>query len=1104
MEPLLSPPPPGNPKKSAFAESPPILSSVPASDPGEAPKKEQPKSVTGFMENFLNDGWDLAKGLYEIIPSTVKSYQQNVPYILKNLDAVTPKMIGNAAVDTAKDVGKAIAEPYQKYGASVVYHKPVTFAGDLITVLTLGGGSLKNAGKIAMASGGYTATAKAAAKAAMVGLEAASTEERLAAAMKAVAAVQDKSKAFRLYEAGKFLEELPGQLARKGIDLSVEAATGGKVNLAKRREFLFKKGTEQGRMLQKIQGDVEGVVSKIDALTPEEKELFHKARTLGDAPGVGVPDAALTPKVKEALDAYTELVNKVDPNMVDHGITEFYKSRSYLNAETAENTLAKKFALEAWDDVSPQKVAEARELIKKMRLEGKRAPVYGQNVFIDDAGKTLSADTLLDDMITGGKKMREGKINPLEAMKGAAGYTKDPSIYVREMIKNFRTTESKARLAERLLESPELIKARNAAAPGMKAESIPEGIHRKYYEDPIRAQALKNITDPTIQRLLKWEYTKNNSSLIKVYDRMHSLFARSATMYNPKWVTGNIVGDAVLGMLAGSDWMEGMRQLKAGNMPSQIAAKNATLSTREITMPAGRLKTAVNYLPEKAADVAGYVDQATRAGIITKEVGRRMKEVAVSFEGSAATFEDVLRSSDRFSDVQVQMRLLEERAARRSLDVRTRDRQIAALQQREAALSAKLEASEVQKNAKRQQKISPLSEQASSMEAEGQRIWPADYKHSEQAQKVEALRTKAEALKQKAILGNTGEPGFEKGMRKLEDTRQRIVNLTKERDLIVRDITDDLAKSGELEKLVPGLRQQVDILRPAVERANAFVGDYLALDGFEQGVMRRIIPFFPWAKAMSMLAFRLPFIAPVKSFAWNRFSDALSTLTNDPSLPDDFKGRVPVAVTKDGKTVWVKLTTYSPFESLKTSQVAGVPVPGMFNIAERNPFIGLAFKFFGGKTIWDASSIPYGEQMVSIGDGTVLRVRPDGKIEREIPQTPLVSGVMHMFPSVQLVEQVLSPFWTNKYNWAGMPEPVLNADGSYKYPRELWDRIGAAIGLNVMSRDTAEVVRSRKLKAIKNVREMQKQYKRTQDPEEREFILEATKDYIKQEVRGGK
>src|SRR6185503_9369142 len=214
-------------------------------------------------------------------------------------------------------------------------------------------------------------------------------------------------------------------------------------------------------------------------------------------------------------------------------------------------------------------------------------------------------------------------------------------------------TEAKARLSERLLESPQLIKGKNANAPGMKVESIPEGIHRKYYEDPIRAEALKNITDPTIQRLLKWEYIRNNSSLVKIYDRMLSLFAKSATMFNPKWVTGNVVGDAVLGMLAGSDWVEGMRHLKAGNMPAQIAAKNVTLSTQEITAPRGRLSAAAHYLPEKAADVAGAVDQATRAGIVTREAGRRLKETALSFEGSAVQLEDVLRSTERFSDVQV-------------------------------------------------------------------------------------------------------------------------------------------------------------------------------------------------------------------------------------------------------------------------------------------------------------------------------------------------------------------------------------------------------------------------------------------------------------------
>jgi hypothetical protein len=1078
MGPLPQDPKP--PKKSAKTDAAALWSNVPAEPIQEAPapKKEKPKSLSGFMENALDDAWDLAKGLYEIIPSTIKSYQQNVPYILKNLDALTPGMVGKAVAETGKEVGKAVIEPYQKHGLSVAYQKPLTVAGDIVTVLTLGGGSIKNAGKLAKAAGAG-------------------------------------EKAERLIQVGKYLEELPARAARQGIDLTVKTATGGKWDLAKRRKFLQLKGEEQARRIKAVEADKANIVDKIDALTPEEKEIFHKARVLGDAPGVGVPDAALTPKVKEALDAFTDLVNKIDPNMSDHGITEFYKSRGFLNAETAQNTLAKKFALEAFGDVSDASIAKAQELIN----QSTRKPVYGQNVFVDDVGRTMSADTVLDDMITGGKKMREGKVAPLEAMKGASGYTKDPSVYVREMIKNFRNTEAKARLSERLLEHPELIKGKGAA---MDAKNIPEGIHRKYYEDPIRAEALKSITDPTIQRLLKWEYIKNNSSLIRIYDRMHTLFAKSATMFNPKWVTGNVVGDAVLGMLAGSDWVEGARHLRRGNMPAQIAAKNVTLSTQEITNPRGRFSTVVHYLPEKAADVAGYVDQATRAGIVTKEAGRRFKEAALSFEGSAVTFEDVLRSTDRFSDVQVQMRLLEERAARGSREVRTRDRDIAKLQMQEKRLHDKLEAIEMKAQLGPYQKVQEHKQAAQTLKqratntadeaaAEANKISggygpevKAQPQQSPDWAKAEKLGAKAEAIQKEATLGAVGKKTFDRGLQKLQDLRQKIVNLTVERNAIIRDITDDLAKSGELERLVPGLKQQVDILRPAVERANAFVGDYLSLDGFEQGVMRRIIPFYPWAKAMSTLAFRLPFIAPVKSFAWNRFSDALQTLTQDPDLPEDFKGRVPVAVLKDGRSVWVKVDAYSPFGSLKTSSVAGIPVPQMFNIVERNPFLALGFRFFGGKTIWDASSVPYGEQMVGIGDGTVLRVKPNGKIERDIPQTPLVSGIMHMFPTVQLVEQVLQPYWTNKYNWAGVPEPVLNADGSYKYPRELWDRLGAAVGVNVMTRSREDVIRSRKAKAIKNVREMQSMYKRTQDPDEREFILDATKDYIKQELRGGK
>ncbi len=1050
-------------------ELPPILSGQ--SEPvQEAPKPPKPMSATGFVENALDDAWELAKGLYEIIPSTVKSYQENVPKILKDWKHLTPGMVGQAAKEAAGQVGEAIAEPYKKHGASVVYHRPVTVASDLITILTLGGGSIKNAGKLA--GGSLSGTGKAS----------------------------------DLVRAGKYLEELPSKMARKGVDSSVKAVTGGKLDLAKRREFLKLKGEEQGRRVLKVEQDVNNVIKKIDALTPPEKEMFHKARALGAVDEVGIPDAVLTPNVKAALDSFSELVNKVDPKLNEHGITEFYKSRGFLDEATAQTTLAKKLALEAFDDVSDASIQKAKALIDKAKMEGKRLPVYGQNVFVDDVGKTFSADTVLDDMITGGKHVREGEINPLEAMKGAKGYTKDPSIYVREMVKNFRNTEAKARLSERLLESGDLIKG---GSSGMKAESIPEGIHRKYYEDRIRAEALNNITDPTIKRLLKWEYIKNNSSLIRVYDRLHGLFAKSATMFNPKWVTGNVVGDAVLGLLAGSDWVEGVRHLRRGNMPAQIAGRNVTLGTEDLLRNPGKLVQAISYLPEKAADLAGYVDQATRAGIITRKVARDLKEAGLSFENVSSALESVLRSTDNFSDVQVAMRLLQERVERSSAVVLRRTKLINKLEQREAALHQKLLEGQQGTSSKLGARKNPLIEKAESLEAyvadlrEKSGGHLGDHREWKEWKEAQGLREKAGKVGQKANVSAIDSPTLNKGIERLQAIRQKIVNLNAENAAIIRDLTDDLAKRGDLERLVPGLRQQVEILRPAVERANAFVGDYLALDGFEQGVLRRAIPFYPWAKAMSMLAFRLPFVAPVKTFAWNRFSDALSTLTQDPDLPEDFKGRVPVAVTKDGKSVWVKLDAYSPFGSLRSSRVADVPVPGMFNIAERNPFLGLAFQFVGGKTIWDASSIPYGEQMVSIGDGTVLRVKPNGKIEREVPQTPLVSGIMHMFPTTQLIQQVIQPYWTNKYNWAGMPEPVLNSDGSYKYPRELWDRLGAAAGLNIRTQSRDDIIRSRKAKAIKNVREMRSQYKRA-DPEEREFILNSMRDYIKQEIRGGR
>lgn len=1037
-----------------------------------APKKEKPMSVTGFAENALDDAWEFAKGLYNIIPSTIKSYQQNVPYIWKNKDALSPSMLfgfnpeggdkdqaikgefTGAVPETLKGVLEAVKQPYKEHGARVLYEKPFTVAADVITAITVGGTQIKNIGRIAEAAGAG-------------------------------------EKAERLIKAGQYLEDLPSKLGRSAVDSSVKLTTGH--DLAKERQFLHLKQEERGAEALKLQDIAKDNLPAIDALNPEEQALFHKAR-VGGGTAYGVSDEVLAqnPKVKAALEAYAPL---------EKYSGDVYLGRGHLNKATMDEVLAKKFALENFGDVSKANIAKAAEIIEEARQTGKRLPMYGPNVF-EGKGKVFSVDDALHDMMTGGKNMREGKVGSLEEMKGAQGYIKDPRVYTRQMVKAAADVEAKGRMMDRLLQEKALI---GGGKEGFKAgESIPEGIHRKYYEDPIRAQALQQITDPTIKRLLNWEYTGKSAAMWQMYDKFFGLFSKMATRWNPKWVPGNIVGDAFLGALFGADWDAARVMIKERQLPSQFLSGK----TGHYAQDALERKGIINGTLDRYGDIAGQIDQATRAGILIKSTADKLKNFAANHEAFAQSIEEVLSSTQKFSDVQVGLQRIEESVARRSVTVRARDKELAVLQQREQVLAAKLEGRELQKTISNQEKLGTLQGRAEAKanraadlsKPAGPHDWMSQLGPNATEAQIAAAKTAAEgagakvdAMRQKAVLGRTGEPGFEKGMRILDTIRQKIVNKTTERNAIVRDIMDDLIKQGELDKLVPGLREQVNIVREGVDRANAVLPSYLNLNGFEQKVMGRIIPFFPFVKTMNMLAFRIPFMAPVKSFMWNRFSDFLMSQVNDPRLPEDFRGRVPLAVLEDGRTVWFNINTYNPVNQLKTDMSAGIPKPGMLDLL-RNPAIALGYKFMGGKTVFDAGTIPYGTEAVLAGDGTRVRFKDNGTLEKEMNPTPLVSGLMHLFPSVQLAQTVLTGYWTNKYDWAGMPEPILKPDGSYKYPKELLDRLGNLAGMNIQTRSKEEVIKQERIKAQQTIREYMKTYKKA-DPEERELIREALQDY---------
>lgn len=934
----------------------------PKFDEEDAPPEKR-WSVGGFAENVLNDAFGIVKGLYQLIPSTAKAAYDifSDPAGMKLL-LDRPELLAGALGDTAVALKDSIIEPYQKHGVGVLYHRPVSTLLDALAVNGILAGGVKAAGRMARATGSPLGQ--------------------------------------KLLDAGIKMERLPAEITRSIVDKGVMKATGGKWDLAKRREYLHLKAEEAAQIPIKIAEDYKNVGQKVAALSDEEAVLWDKWRKLGYSNA----DAAAHPKVAEALESYRGLASTWHKAL---------KERGLLDDARAMGALEKKFAAEAFGRIDDEMRLVAREAIAK----AERKPVYGPAMFEQ---KSADIGELVDRFIDMSRTSKGGRTNFLEEYTGAAGAIKDPRKYVPEAIKNFRHVEGRLRFDERILQNPALT---GAPVGGVSSERLPMGVGRKYFDSKMRERAFDAISDPTIKRLLKLERNVAGDpvrAVLSVYDRILNLWRRTATSWNPAYYTGNVIGDAVLGTLGGSDWLKAQKLVSHGAMPPQGMAKVGMAPTG-------------GYV-ERLKDIANSADQAARAGLITRRVAQEISENAAKFEKAGYTLDSILRSTQQLSDTQVQTQLLQEHMARTNRRVQVMDKLIA-------------------RELKKEQQMGRLSQKA-------------------------------------------GAPAFGP----IQVQRQKIVNLTKMRDDMVRDLADEALKASNMEARVPGLKEQNDVVRKAVAHANDFIGDYLGLDGFEQGVMRRVIPFYPFVKAMNMLAFKLPFIAPVKTFLWNRYAMAVWSMVGDPELPEWTNGHVPVFARQNGDMIWMRLSRYSPFEGLRQTKFADVPIPGGIAVQEQNPFINLAFRYAGGKTVFDKGSLPYGEPVVNISNGDIYEFQENGTLKKTFPQTPLVAGLMHFFPVAQFIEDAITPYVVNKYNWVGMPEPKLNSDGTYRYPREWWERVSSLLGVETMGRSKESLVQAEQSKVRQAVESYRAAYKRAV-PEEKKLIEDVLQDYSRGQYR---
>ena len=1170
-------------------------------------------SVSGFFENTLTDGHDLLKALFLDLP--VAAYHKG-----KQAFTDTEKFAGmfnpENVADFVGNLTEAVVEPYQKHGFKVLYYRPVTTALDALAIYSLGTKSLGLAAKV--------------------------------------------NGSVRGMEIAKMLEDAPRTLAGKGID-RIGKAVG--LDLPTGREVKWLTREENAR--QAVRG-IEDTNAARTATTLSEGDaaLFDKFRKQGAT----IEEMAANPNVAKALEDWRELVDDWQGE---------YKKRGVLSDARAEEALIKKWADSLPGGVNKENMAAARAAYAERKLlaaQGKAVmPAWGPSKFEKVEGAYGSLDDFLDEMADAARQEKKGFVASLERYTGKKGSITDPAIYIPQAIKEFRQAERNFRIVERVIQNPDWVKAAGAGEHAVSDLIPSRGAFAKYFDDikvRAQAQAVKGLTkevgaakaqelietdaatrkrlaeatnlfvaNPVIRRFLKSEFTRNTSGVVRLYQRLVGFFAKTATKWNPRWYTGNVIGDAFLGVLGGAEWRNARRLIQEGKVPIEAAARMGAVGGT----------TGIGGTIERAADFINQADDMTRVGLITREAKRRLSRTAISFEHSAESLESVLKSTENFSDVQVQLQLVEEAIARRSSTIQKIDRVGATLKKKEAALESRLSFHEERASSdyntrlsraqearasylkklqddirkkeaevasirsrisekeravsgnvgigrlndkideltanketierlykesvskskrafsesdkeiiwrfsivdkhfdivndlvqpsshavigrsgkKIAKKLSVQSEdikkslvnvrsqlaEAKSQRDKAMRIKPSGEDRMEliDAQKsLEAAKRSAEAdiaqnlgLYDDTIAEISGTKGVLTGdmlrqvQTQLDVVRQRLANLGETRGRTIRDLSDNFVKSGELEARIPGLKEQVAVMRQAVDYANSFVGEYLGLNSFERALVRNVFPFYAWGKAMSMLAFRLPFIAPVRTFAWHKFGAAMMSMYGDDEIPQYAKGYVPVFAMKNGDQVWLKLGSWFPASAAKPSEIGGYSIPSFVDPLA-NPFMRLIFSAKGGKTIFDTSHVPYGEQMVSMYNGDVYEYTGRGTVKKTIPQPPLESAVAHMFPVTQFVEDLITPllgYRATDRSRIGIPRPVLNSDGSYRYPAEWWQTLTTLIGVPTTTGSREKMIINQR-KKIAQIRGLLKSKWKTASPEERTFITAALNDWSK-------
>jgi hypothetical protein len=310
------------------------------------------------------------------------------------------------------------------------------------------------------------------------------------------------------------------------------------------------------------------------------------------------------------------------------------------------------------------------------------------------------------------------------------------------------------------------------------------------------------------------------------------------------------------------------------------------------------------------------------------------------------------------------------------------------------------------------------------------------------------------------------------------------------------DIVVRISNAIEQGKVPPHLEMLAREGTKAINEAHDLIGSTNRLHPITRTYVRRALPYYTFAAAVTKLAFNAPYMWPKRIALSNAlvkmWKDIIEDVKGNEIGSDILEDYEPLFIAPDGSVIATKASNWSITSPLTTIEAgrSGFQIPSAGNPLVQHPFVRFAIDI-AGRPVLRKGQIAPGEGVISIASGEQWKF--DGKrFVRTIPRVGIVRALINQFPLLKAIDKALTDYVQTEQGWSGAPDPYRKfGKPQYKiYPSE------KILSFFVPTTRVSQKERNYldKIKTIQILRSMQRAMIHA-SPEKREKLREAMKRY---------